>query len=357
MLEDLSYINCRDLLETTGVRNVTESGGELSFSCPSANHFHGDTSPSARMNSRTSAFLCHSCGIKGNAITFLAWHKSIPETVARRLIEERYGGGVISAGVGDLESMVKKIMNPEIIEEPPRTLPAESWLEEFKMDWFDDGYLLNPSYKQYMFDRGFDTVILEKWEIGYDQISDRITIPIRDHESNLVGFKGRAWRESTIPKYMILGDNRYQTRYGFQPYQKSKYVFGLDIVQKYINSLYRIILNSGKCDNFIIVEGELNVIAMDHYGYYSTVGIAGSEFSQMQCDLIKSVATEAIIYLDNDKAGDKGTKKVIEMLAPYMPLKVVQNAPGDAADLNTSTVKDLIDNAQSYLSLQVEDKL
>lgn len=368
VLEDLSYIDCYDLLISTGIKNVSESSGEISFSCPSSDHFHGDSSPSARMNARTSAWCCHSCGAKGNGVTFLAWHKSIPQTVARRLLEERYGGGPISAKVGSLEEEVKRIMNPEIIEEEKRIPPSESWLETFHLDWRNRNWCQGcsadpdcsneelccgcahpPPYKQYMYDRGFDPEILNRWQIGYDKISDRITIPIRDHEEKLVGFKGRAWRENTIPRYMILGDYNNQRRYGFQHYKKSYYVFGLG---KHIHETRRL-----GYDTVVLVEGELNVIAMDQYGYPS-IGIAGSEFSEKQLDLIKRWCSDCILFLDNDKAGEKATKKVIEMLSPYMGnIQLVQNSSGDAADLNAKTVKELIESAQPVLSLQVEGKI
>lgn len=346
MLEDLSYINCRDLLESTGIVNVSESGGEISFSCPSAEHMHGDRSPSARMNSRTSAWICHNCGQRGNGITFLAWHKSIPETVARRLVEERYGGGTISIVAGTLEDEVLKIMNPTLVEEEKRIPPDESWLDKFKVDW-EIGLDSSKSYGphiEYMLDRGFSEKILNHFDIGYDKISDRITIPIFDQFDNLVGFKGRAWRDNTIPKYMILGDYNNQLRYGFQPYKKSKYVYNLS--RPYQDG-----------ETHIIVEGELNAIAMTQHGFRRTVGIAGSEFSQIQCDLIKSYCDSAIIFLDNDKAGEKGTKKVVEMLSTYMSLKIVQNAPGDAADLDTQTVKELIGSAEPALLLQARGEI
>jgi DNA primase len=351
MLEDLSYINCRDLLESTGIHNISESGGEITFSCPSAEHFHGDTTPSARMNSRTSAFLCHSCGVRGNAITFLAWHKSLPETVARRLLEERYGGGLVAAGVGNLEDMVKKIMNPEIMEEEKRIPPDIKWLGNFSVKWDFVDPIEEPELYQilcYLCDRGFNSDILNRWQIGHDVQSDRITIPIRDHEGKLVGFKGRHWRKGVDPRYMILGDRPGQNRYGFQPYQKSHYVFGLDKITE--QDSY------DKCE-VIIVEGELNVIAMDQHGYFMTVGISGSEFSDKQKYLISNKCGSAILFLDNDKAGNKGTKKVIEMLSPYMPIKIVQDAPGDAAELDKDTVGSLITGAKSALELQVEGKL
>jgi DNA primase len=346
MLEDLSYIDCEDLLNSVGIKNVSKSAGEINFSCPSADHFHGDRSPSARMNSRTTAWMCHSCSKSGNAITFLAWHKTLPETVARRLLEERYGGGSISIGINNLEQEVLRYMKPEIVEEEKRISPDESWLDNFKVNWGGRSYtgLSKPSVYMEK-ERGFSSEILRKWEIGYDDLSERITIPIRDHEGNLAGFKGRSWRENTIPKYMILGDNRNQSRYGFQPYQKSKYIFGLDKIE----------LNSDL--TVVIVEGELNVIAMDQHGFQA-IGIAGSEFSQTQCDLINETKCyNAILFLDSDKAGNKGTKKVVEMLSPYMPLKIIQNAPGDAAELDTENVKELISSAKSALELQVEGKL
>lgn len=353
MLEDLSYINCRDLLESTDIKNISESGGEISFSCPSADHFHGDTSPSARMNSRTTAFICHGCGKRGNAITFLAWHKSLPETVARRLLEERYGGGAISAGVGNLEDMVAKIMNPEVVEEEKRIPPNEEWI-----DVFYQGMIDNVQAQKYMDSRGFGQTICEEWQIGFDELSSRITIPIRNHEGRLVGFKGRAWRDNTIPKYMILGDNRNQNRYGFQPYQKSHYVFGLDRIKKDLNRDPDLrYLRNEKYEVLFIVEGELNVIAMDQNGFHLSVGISGKELSQIQCDLIKSVANEAILFFDNDKAGVEGTKKAVEMLSPFMRLDIIQNAPGDAAELDRNDIENLISSAQSSLELQVEGKL
>jgi DNA primase len=72
---------------------------------------------------------------------------------------------------------------------------------------------------------------------------------------------------------------------------------------------------------------------------------------------MKECCDSIILFLDNDKAGEKGTKKVIEMLSPYMPIKVVQNAPGDAAELDTQTVKELISSAVPVLELQISGKL
>ena len=72
---------------------------------------------------------------------------------------------------------------------------------------------------------------LPRWTIGA-----LATIPIQSaslflsaiQTGNLVGFKGRAWRKNARPKYLVLGDKGKRQRYGFQTYDKSLVVFGLE---------------------------------------------------------------------------------------------------------------------------------
>lgn len=363
MLLDLSYIDTIDLLKSTGIKNITVSGSEISFSCPSSDHLHGDSRPSARMNLETSAFVCNGCGWRGNAIHFLSKYKSIPETVARRLLEERYGGESFGSPIDDLVSEVKNIMNDDIKIEEKRITPSESWIDKFKIDWWSPlkTNKVEPYQNYLVEERGFDPVWLEKWEIGYDKYSDRITIPIRDDYNNLVGFKGRTWKKDEPIKYLILGDKKKNEmtttlascdrprHYGFDTYKKSDFVFGL---KNYIDSNWE--TNSA---HICIVEGELNVISMDQKGFHNVVSIAGSEFSDTQCDLIRTYASSATIFFDDDKAGRRGTKKVVEELSPYMPLKVVQNAPGDAAELTGEEIDKLLSRAESALLLEARGEL
>lgn len=342
-MDDLSYIDVLDLLESTGIRNISQSGGEVNFSCPLPTHLNGDSRPSARMNIRTTAWICHGCGARGNAITFLALYKELPETVAKRLLEERYGGQT-TAAIGTLTEEVERIMDGKQEEERPRVPPHESWIGAFYCPWrMWDAMRPAPLPGEYMLERGFRAQDLERWQIGYDEVSDRITIPIRDRDGTLVGFKGRDWTGTRQPKYLILGDNeRRAPRYGFETYRKSEYVFGLDRF---------VALDSAQ--EMIIVEGELNTIVMHSYGYTNTVGVAGSEFSETQRRLVCSVARSAVTFFDDDQAGQKGTWKVIDALVPFMPVRAVLGAPGDAAELDKGTIINLIDSARSSLELSV----
>lgn len=335
MSVDFGKVDVEDLLEQMKARNVAivdgRDGPEAQFSCPKPEHAFGDERPSARMNTITTAFHCHGCKWSGNASVYVAFMQSTTELEARRWLRHRYGGG-FREPEGSFAQEVASYYDREPDDVTARIAPNESWLETFHVDWTADLRIC-----EYMIDeRGFDPSILAQWEVGHDVLSDRITIPVRDENGKLVGFKGRAWRDDQQPKYLTLGDTPRWQRYYFDTYQKSRYVYGMS---KLI----------GDADPAIIVEGELNVIAMDQKLQVLAFGVAGSEFSAFQTDLIASRAERAIVFFDSDDAGDQGTAKVVKALEPFMPVHVAPIHDGDPASMEVSEITECIVNAESSL--------
>lgn len=321
---DYSYVDAVDFLTALGVKNISVSSGEVNFSCPLAGHTHGDHRPSARMNVESCLWMCHKCGERGTPTTFLVLLRGVNETVAKRVIEERYGGS-LSAPIDDMVSEVERIMASPIPDSETRRAPGKEWLERFYVPWMDPSILARPWAKYMLEERGLDPRVLETWKIGYDQISDRVSIPVFDEHSNLVGFKGRSYN-GRHPRYMILGDGPNRTpRYGFDTYRKSEHVFGLNRI-------------GPGCSQIIVTEGEINTIAMYQKGWSNAVGVAGSEFSETQARLIAASCPTAIVFFDADDAGMKGTEKVITALEPYVSVYVVDDAPGDAAELTAEQI-------------------
>lgn len=328
---DLSFIDALDFLTALGTRNVSRSGDEISFSCPSANHAHGDSNPSAGMNARTTLWRCRSaaCGLRGDAVTYLTSFHGLNASEAQRVIDERYGGPEIGAEAGGLSAEVDRILSAAE-EEPDRILPSEEWLEIFRVDWFGDPI-------PYMLERGFSPQTLIDWQIGWDPNYRRIAIPIRDENGLLVGFKGRAI-DDRHPRYIAIGDAAGRPEfYGFQTYRKSEVVFGLDRAQG---------------DRAVICEGEFNALMLHQHGEHGAVGVAGSELSADQAQLIIERFSSAVVYFDADDAGKHGTRTVIEALSPYMPVCVVADAPDDAAALGADAVS-LIASAIPSLTLAI----
>lgn len=359
---DYSYVDVEDLLPALGVEVAYVSHGNAGFKCP----FHNDHTPSARMSIESTAWLCNGCGEKGkNAVSFLAKIRSFNMTEAKRVLEERYGGS-LSAPIDDLESEVMRNLEQRVLAPEARKRPPEKWIEDFVRAayapevWPDGvpGGVIESV--EYMRGRGFSEQTLREWQIGYDWISDRVTIPVYDETGDLVGFKGRAWRAEHEPKYLVLGDapNRPE-RYGFQTYRKSEFVFGLN---RFTPSSVPL----------IVVEGELNVIAMYQHGWSNIVAAAGAEFSDRQAQLIIERANSAIVFFDDNSenvrraqeegrqgvdAGRVGSSKVVAALQPHMPVNVVLDAPGDANELDPIVIESLLIQSKSATELQVRGLL
>ena len=88
---NFSMIDVPHMLGALKIRNITRATPEeVQFSCPFPEHRHGDESPSAYMNVETTAWMCHGCKRKGNAVSFVADFEGISNLQARRLLREAY---------------------------------------------------------------------------------------------------------------------------------------------------------------------------------------------------------------------------------------------------------------------------
>lgn len=363
-MTDFSKVDVKDFLETLGVKVTSVSGRNALFLCP----WHADRHASARMDLHSTMWLCDVCGFSGNAISFLARLRDMTNRDARYHIDLRYSAGTSSA-IADLEAEVRKNIEGIAIEEEIRVLPGgEDWSRGFQYTWQHPG---GAEAFEYMLGRGFTEELMKQWEIGYDIISGRVAIPVKDTFGKIVGFKGRSPNPDVHPKYLILGDpfgSKY-IRYGFHTYRKSEFVYGLHRV-------------SHGAD-IVIVEGELNVIAMWQKCHRPAGAVAGSEFSETQRRLIVERCNSAITYFDDDgwrcsrerhyrgehpgpceicgastvNAGHKGTMKVIDALMPYMPVRVVRKPTGDANELEDVQIEQLLSTAQPALQFKMSDDL
>lgn len=358
-------VDVQDFLEALGVESISEATSEeFRFSCPFPGHQHGDTRPSAYMNRESTAWFCHSCKRKGNAISFLAEWDSISNQMAIRFLRERYGDDSPDPDsysiVQELERYHEKKRAAEVREDPDPPVP-EKFGAEYSTDW--DAVVAAdpedvPGYLQYMLDRGFNAEALNAWEIGYAESDDRITIPIRNIDDQLVGFKARAWTKIK-PKYMLLGDGENQEeskkRFGFDRRRTSRHVFGLSRALEE---------HDGQISNLILCEGELNVIAMWQMGFKNCAALLGSNFSESQRKQVVASSESITVFFDSDESGWTGTVAVVDELEAHIPIRVCAWHDFDAADCldpdhdaKQEQVKPLIERAKTSLQIKVEAML
>jgi DNA primase len=299
------------------------------------------------MNTDTTAFFCHGCKEKGNAISFTQAVLGVSPIEAIRLLKERYHQGYINPDAVSMVDEVKKVMEKK--EEPEQIQPIldENILEATHVDW--ENLSPHDPRLQYMTERGFFIRTLVKWNIGHDPITNRITIPVRDEEGNLIGFKARALREEQKPRYLILGDkpNKPET-YGFPCYLPSRVVFGAHSYHgKTVPSL-------------IVCEGEFNAIAVRERAGLNAVAINGSNFTDHHARVIRSIASTAVLWMDDDEPGQQSTfgwvdnkgryrPGIVQQLIGFMPVYITPSYEKDAARMEGHEIDNLLGKSQSAL--------
>lgn len=307
---DIKNVDVVKFLEELEIRNIEEQGDEVNFSCPFPGHRSGDQNPSAYMNADTTAFYCHGCKRKGNALTFLSdlFNFSYPASI--RFLSDRFGSGFkmpSSTLQAEIDEFFVDAGKPEaeILNYPLQ----DKVLSDFHLKYSTEAL-------EYLYNRGFKRATIESFQLGWDEHSQRITIPIFDEVGRLVGFKGRAISDENKPKYKVLGGSYY----GFPRYHPGLVVYGVNMVEKDIKSC-------------ILVEGELNAVAMHQLGWPNTVAIGGSTFTQTQARKIISRFNAAMIYFDSDAAGYEATVKAIHLLDPHIKTYVAPEHDADPAEL------------------------
>jgi DNA primase len=301
------------------------------------------------MNAETTKFYCHGCKERGNAISFASYCLGISYIASISLLRSAYQPGALDPDEIDMVAEIERLLNlREEIDEQPLLPP--SLVDNYEMDWklawdaYQEGNGFEPA--NYMFERGFDWETLTTWGFGWDDFSKRIVFPVYDDVGRLIGFKGRA-TDGRHPKYLVLGDGPRRSLYGFPRYYPSRVVFGA----------YRI-----QDDPVLIVcEGELNAIAVTMKTGLPAVAINGSHFTEYHSKVIRRIASEVILFLDTDRAGDdavwgwddertgKHHSGIVESLSPFLPIRLVPPHEGDPASMTKEEIIECVERSESDL--------
>ena len=129
----------------------------------------------------------------------------------------------------------------------------------------------------------------------FDRFRDRLMFPIIDVRGNVIGFGGRALNnDKDTAKYL----NSPETMI----FNKRKNLFGLNLAKK------------SKAGSLILVEGNIDVVALHQYGFDNAVASLGTSLTEEQAALITRYAEQVILIYDNDKAGQNATARAIPIL-------------------------------------------
>ena len=123
---------------------------------------------------------------------------------------------------------------------------------------------------------------------------NRLIIPIRDVDGNVIAFGGRVIDSESQPKYKNSPETPlYRKRDNLFAYDKAK--------------------NAGK-DYVFLCEGYMDAIALHSIGIPNTVASLGTALTDEQCELIRDIACKVVMLYDTDKAGQTATQRAIRLL-------------------------------------------
>ena len=154
-------------------------------------------------------------------------------------------------------------------------------------------------------DSGLVTVSQKNGNI-FDRFRGRLMFPIIDVRGNVIGFGGR-----------IIKNDKEAAKYLNSPetliFNKRKNLFGLNLAKK------------TKQDFLILVEGNIDVVALHQYGFDNAVASLGTRLTEEHAVLLSRYTEQVVLIYDGDEAGQRATRRAIPMLEKAgLQVKVMQ---------------------------------
>lgn len=353
---------------------LKKSGRNYMGLCP----FHREKSPSFCVSIDKQIFKCFGCSEGGNVISFIMKIENLDFWDSIEMLAERANIDTSRYEVNnyhnkmdstkkDLRETMFKINRDvalfyhdnlvELLKEEKN--PVKDYIISRKLDIktinkFGIGYSTGkePLY-DYLKNKGYthdeimsaDIIIPSKSGRVYDRFFDRIMFPIFDIRDRVVAFGGRAFgpkvQDKTIPKYYNSQENDI--------YHKGKTLYLMNYAKR------------EKVENIIIVEGYMDAVALQKFGFTNAVASLGTALTENQARLIKKYTDNVVIGYDADEAGQAAILRGLDILASHgLNVKVLKLDRPDAKDpdeyLNKygpERLKKCIDNAISLVEFKV----
>ena len=301
---------------------LKKQGRNLFGNCP----WHEERTPSFSVNEEKQIFHCFSCGRGGNAFSFLMEleNLSFPQAVAKvaPLADITLDTSFLSDTKSEsVDPQVKALR--ELYDDATKlyhhllvntaggvdalTYLQDRGLDDQTIDAFMLGYApSNDVLLEYFQGKGVDYQLLRsselfvEWDDGslHDRFNDRVLFTIRDQAGHPIAFSGRRLNaDDSQPKYINSPESPL--------FNKSRELFNLDLAQTDIKQSKHVIL----------FEGFMDVIAAFQAGVRNGVASMGTSLTVDQAHRLDRLATDITIAYDADSAGQKATKRALDLLS------------------------------------------
>ena len=321
---------------------LIRAGREWKACCP----FHNEKTPSFTVNDDKGFYHCFGCGAHGDAIRFLTDQRGMPFMDAVKELAAKAGMDVPApdpkakeradraASLTDVTGEVAKWYSEQLQALSGgdareylkrRGIDAET-TKRFGLGFAPDGRsALKRALEKLGEDKLIETGMLIKPEEGgdsYDRFRGRLMFPIRDPRGRVIGFGGRILG-SGEPKYLNSPDTPL--------FDKGRTLYNIDQAGPASRTARRL----------IVVEGYMDVIALDRAGISEVVAPNGTAVTEAQLERMWRLDPSPILCFDGDGAGRKAAiraaLRALPHITPERTLRFVELPAGQDPDDVIST--------------------
>ena len=328
--------------------DLKRAGSSFKGLCP----FHNEKTPSFTVDEKKQLFHCFGCGAGGDVVSFIMQKEGLSYPESLKFLADKAGINIDYTKDPKVNEKNKELydINKDIMMFFYKNLltdrKAQAYLKNrglsskivntfmlgYARDSWDDlySYIRKKNYS----DKDLEELgLIKKSSKGnyYDKYRDRIIFPIINHFGKVIGFGGRAV-SGQMPKYLNSPESSiFKKRYN---------LYGLNIYKRQ------------KRKELILVEGYMDVIALNNHGLDIAVASLGTALTIDQAKLMKRYSDDIYICYDQDNAGVNATWKAIKIFHEIgvNPSVIVLDDGNDPDDFIKTRGKDAfeekINNAQ-----------
>ena len=299
---------------------LIRAGREWKACCP----FHNEKTPSFTVNDDKGFYHCFGCGAHGDAIRFLTDQRGMPFMDAVKELAGKAGMDVPAP-------------DPQARERAERTASLTDVMGEVAA-WFADQLqgIEGGGARDYLKRRGIGQDVIQRFGLGlapegrsklksalnrlgedklietgmlirpeesgkdsYDRFRGRLMVPIRDPRGRVIAFGGRILGEGE-PKYLNSPDTPL--------FDKGRTLYNIDLAGPASRTAKRL----------IVVEGYMDVIALDRAGIAEAVAPNGPALTEAQLERLWRLDPSPILCFDGDNAGRKAAIRAATRALPHL---------------------------------------
>jgi len=291
---------------------LQSAGGRLKGLCP----FHHEKTPSFTVSPDKGFFHCFGCKKGGNAFTFLMEMEKMTFPEAAEYLAKEAGisleeykhhasfrGASERLQITDLHDKVANALHYILLSTSEGKAALDyllgrgvtmEMIEKFKLGYMpaDRAWLYN-----FLVKKNYSSEFLAKTGLFSQKyskssiFSGRVIYPVFSKHGNVIAFGGRTMKKDEQPKYI----NSPETIV----FKKHEELYGLNFAM----------LSMRKAGFCYIVEGYMDVIAMNQAGIENVVAPLGTALTETQVGIIKRNTPRVVLLFDGDAAGVKAAER------------------------------------------------